>query len=390
MTYRLHLLTSNAARDLKPVAVWEIRLLKAIIGDSHLPNAVVRSVLGVPTPQTKNDLARLSEFMGLMATPVGEIVRGTLADSAAHLNSLPANAHARRGRLFLGGIYKLMDSMMAHPTASDSFCDEVDQLMEAAALPDLKYSPPMGFVSECRRVILAIENDRRQEALAALSSVAGVVDLLDSPNAMPFLAEPRSVGNQLRVRCMGDVRVLFGYEAGKDVSACPHVACQKQGGFSVRHLVSECSVLSEVRARVWVAALRCLAEADVMGADLLLMAEGGASEQDKSNADGRLLEAWYRLTMGASVEDSIVRLGLSRETHLARDKSQNPPRTPMQTAVYTHVLSITAELLEAVYTVTRDAILTLKGPVRMPRMYGARQLDDRASGSPGKRGVDVC
>ncbi len=65
--------------------------------------------------------------------------------------------------------------------------------MEAAALPDLKYSPPMGFVSECRRVILAIDKDRKQEALAALSSVAGVVDLFDSPNAMPF-PEPRSVG----------------------------------------------------------------------------------------------------------------------------------------------------------------------------------------------------
>ena len=58
----------------------------------------------------------------------------------------------------------------------------------------------------------------------------------------------------------------------------------------------------------------------------------------------------------------------------------------MQTVVYTHVLSITAELLETVYTSTRDAILALKGPVRMPRMYGARQLDDRTS---AQRGVDV-
>ena len=122
---------------------------------------------------------------------------------------------------------------------------------------------------------------------------------------------------------------------------------------------------------------------------MLLMADGGVSEQDKSDADGRLLEAWYRLTMGACVDDSIVRLGLSRETHLARDKSQNPPRTPMQTVVYTHVLSITAELLETVYTSTRDAILALKGPVRMPRMYGARQLDDRTRGGPAPRGVDV-
>ena len=61
----------------------------------------------------------------------------------------------------------------------------------------------------------------------------------------------------------------------------------------MRHLVSECSVLSEVRARVWVAALRCLAEAGVMGADLLLMAEGRASEQDKVT---RMVACWKRGT----------------------------------------------------------------------------------------------
>ena len=153
-----------------------------------------------------------------------------------------------------------------------------------------------GLKQDVKETLLVNEAGRRRDELRAKPSLAEVIDLLDSPNQMPLICEHRSRGCQLRVRAAGGVKSWFGYQASGKRTQCPHPGCRKEGGFTVRHLVAECSASKEVRDKVWQQALECLKAQGVVDETCL----GVLGKEEK----------WYRRSMGAAVSGVFEKLAL--------------------------------------------------------------------------------
>jgi hypothetical protein len=214
----------------------------------------------------------------------------------------------------------------------------------------------------CRWVMLDVECHRRhQDIITNFASLTEVASLLDTPNIAPFTCLKRSASVTTRIQLWGGRRTLFGYDFFH-FGACPH--CRTPNGFTIAHILRDCWRL-ETERRIAYSEARAF-----------LQSQGVKRVSDVD--DNR--DQWYRLLVGAGVDDSVFSLQLSTATHFARPKLQAATRHLREhLSVYRGVMRILdAFLVKAVESTRaelmmwRDVVLfTPPTGLRLPRVNHA-------------------
>jgi len=154
---------------------------------------------------------------------------------------------------------------------------------------------------------------------------------------------------------------LFGYEHFH-FGVCPH--CQLPGGFTVAHILRDCTRLENDRRIAYTEAAAFLRSCGVKR----------ISGVDENR------EQWYRLLVGASVDDAAFSLKLFMPTHFARPKTQAATKH-LRTCLDTYrgvmrrldaFLIAAIESTKAELLLWRDVVLfTPPSGVRLPRVNHA-------------------
>ena len=125
--------------------------------------------------------------------------------------------------------------------------------------------------------------------------------------------------------------MLFDYRL-RNVAECPW--CRTPGGFTIPHLVRDCAQWEALRVATWERAKAMLHEGDQ---DLT----GGFPVTERR-------QEWYRVTMGVSVPDTFIKLGLDTPSHFARPlghRATRHLRLAARDSPYRRVLAHTGALL---------------------------------------------
>ena len=346
----LHVITDEAPVRLVKA---EDKLLKAIIGDPHVPNIACRCMLGVENMQARMSKQRLWFLLDSMLHNPTSQLRRQMQTELRHLHGMDGFrvVESLKKRLWFHGTDKLVRDVIAHPAASAQLTEQLDEVMMCVL--DCERWEDMGEIKDIKEALLdvftASESEKRRDALMECRSLHDTMDLLDSANVAPFLTVSRTVSTALRIKIWGGTRVLFSTDALRAVNDCP--CCGMAGGFRVSHLFQDCMSFIESRVETMVAIHKRMGELGVQiaGWDGCVLEEGASNE--------RMRYLWYRLLMGASVPDEFVELNLERETQFAKSrKGGNTRRQAKQIAAYEEVLELSYSYLKEVTEVTRDKV----------------------------------
>lgn len=151
----------------------------------------------------------------------------------------------------------------------------------------------------------------------------------------------------MRVNLWGGRRTLWGYDHFH-VAVCPW--CLKSGHFTVRHIFRDCHVLENDRRIVFTEAAAFLRQHGV---------------KNVCSIDGVDREHWYRLMVGASVDNNKISLQLNTITHFARPATQPATRHMRENlSVYRGVMRVLDGFFQAVVLTTQ---VRLDRMVELPR-----------------------
>jgi len=149
------------------------------------------------------------------------------------------------------------------------------------------------------RVMLSVEGERRRWELEQHKSLRHMIEILDTCNMTIGITDRNCKGSKIRMLAYGGTSGLFGYTC-EGISVCPN--CGTVGGYTIPHLVEECAALHECRLECWQEVNKYLTREGIV-------------HEPPSVATWHM---YYRLTMGASVPNSMIELGLDADTHFAR------------------------------------------------------------------------
>jgi len=344
LTYGLEQLFSTAPIQL---VTFERRLLVAAIGApwaGRHPACVLRSLLGIPSLQTRLDQARLSLLFRLLMSPAGGLLRLELAQEAR----VWSNCSRKLGsRLWWDGTVTLLqqlDSAGQRFPVRDAVTGVVAQCCWASSLSSAaldsdtdQHGPVVAAAhSVFKQALLALEGRRHAEEVASVghsgkgTSLAEVADLLVTPNFAPFIIDKRSKATGWRVKLYAGRLGAFGYEVFH-LPRCPW--CGAPRAWHIPHLLRDCPAWEASRLAGWRRAQACAGVAVPL------------SQHTR--------QLWYRLTVGAAVPTGFLGLQLDEARHFARPEGTSMTAAlRKQTVVYQQVLAVTGDFLVTVMEAT--------------------------------------
>ena len=314
----------------------ESACLRMMLAAPNTPLVSLLSVAGIPTFQTMVDMDKMRILIRLLSTTANDPVRLALAGEVADFHHSDARA---RQCPFWPGVVHLLRCMDAHTTAEFRQAQELCPrepwevwATQAARSPSATYEIDTRPFRHMYRLVLAtMERSRRRQLIRSYPSLRFVADLVDSPNLPPFVIAPRTPATSARVAAFGGEAVLFDYRL-RNVAECPW--CRTPGGFTIPHLVRDCAQWEALRVATWERAKAMLHEGDQ---DLT----GGFPVTERR-------QEWYRVTMGVSVPDTFIKLGLDTPSHFARPlghRATRHLRLAARDSPYRRVLAHTGALL---------------------------------------------
>ena len=341
----------------------ESRLLRMAFSAGNHPLVVLRATVGLPTWQTRLDLARLRLLLRLLAMPPAHTVRQVLALQVHTHQRLLArgtavDAAASRQLWWNRTAVLLRTLDVVAPDIRPAASSE-DNWEQWACHGALAWQQPVQVTQEVQRqlhtALQAVENRRRRwEVERVRASVGEVQDLVDSPNAAPWTMVPLPDWHiQLLVGVSGGRRTLFGH-AHFHLLTCP--MCDLAGAFTLPHLLRDCPHWEAHRLRTW---QRAQATAAAVGAADSLPNTGEVW------TTLQVRDMWYRVMCGAAVPHSCLRLHLDRQTHVARSEERGSAVTPTGVphhVVYRRLLVVTGRLLRQVVMDVQTRLAAAPGP----------------------------
>jgi len=323
-------------------------VLRMSMASPNTPLVALRSVVGLPTLQTRFDLDRLRMFLGFVATPARSYVRQQLCVELALWTRLRSGGGEHRvwaRRLWWERTMQLLRRMDAattpalraqHPRIPESWVAWARMVAESW---EVEFNISSEIRLAYKAVLLEVEACRRRwELQRSAASLGEVRDLLDTPNVAPFVVDTRRDLVALRVQLRGGRRVLFGYRHFH-LDRCPW--CGLVGEFTVPHLVRDCHEWEATRVVTWE---RAAAIAAAAGVQML----PGTVEQHR--------QQWYRLTCGAAVGGDFIGLDLDRPTHFARGNVPATRHLRVALPVYERLLVVTGAFLRELVVRTRERL----------------------------------
>lgn len=315
-------------------SVTETRILKTMMSAPQHPDVVLRSIIGLPTLQTRIDVDRLRVLLRLLGCPPGSQVRQQLAVE------VETWIRIRSANLWWADTAQLLQVMDSHTTPSIRAKHDVcpPSWLEWATMQAVDFMNATPAVEKLlkagKAVLLELENDRRGRELRRCAvSLEEVWDLLDTPNTAPFTVDVRREATEHRVSLRGGVRTWFGHQY-RHVACCPW--CGVVDGFTVPHLVRDCVAFSEQRRIVWAKAKEVAIAAGVC-----------VDHEVTAQAHN-----WYHLTCGAAVPTQFLRLQLESPSHFARVEQSATSHLRRHLQIYRRLLHITGQLLLFVHHMT--------------------------------------
>jgi len=344
-----------AASPPKVVVDMESYVLRMAMAAANTPLVVLRSVLGLPTLQTRYDLERLRVLVRLASGRAGDLARQQLYAEYALYRRLLAQDTAE-ARVSAAGLWW-------HPTLQ--LLRWMDVVCDAEVRARVEQLPPSWerwgeeCVAQCagepfatlddtvpvRKAMLEVERVRRQwEIQRSVASLGEVRELVDSPNMAPFIMHTRRDQSDLRVQLRGGRRVLFGHEFFH-LDQCPW--CTEPGLFTVAHLLRDCPNWEQARMETWQQARQLLVEEGIEVA-------AGDVQQHR--------HLWYLVTCGAAVPHTFIGMNLDSPTHFARGPGRATRHLRTSWRAYERLLSVTGVCLRSVVDKTRE-LLELGNPM---------------------------
>ena len=366
-TYWLSRLTYEMGLEFTTVppafTAMESKILRMALGAPNHPLVCLRSMLGLPSLQTRLDIDKLRVFVRLITrggpdTPV----RQQLYIEREHYNRYAAVDGFKRKckALFWHGLMELMAVLDRVVASDEDFCSHEDNVglcpaswtawaHHCASHPSLNFTEQYGtedFMQMCRRAVMLLESARRKADIRDRVSLHDVADILDSPDLPPFVIAQRTAATAVRIAAWGGVRTLFPYQY-RNLEGCPW--CAVAGGFTVSHLVRDCPAFEVDRNAAWVQAADLARTYGILGDDVVRLPPAHVV------ADNRQL--WYRVTMGAAVPHAFLRLELDTPSNMARGPDL-PATRHLRVACkqYRHVLAVTGRFLVGVVLATSQML----------------------------------
>jgi hypothetical protein len=343
VTYEIGLIWEEPSQQLIHM---ESVVLRMLFRSPNTPLVVLRSIIGLPTWQTRVDLDRLRVLMRLLSTPAQSQVRQQLCVELATYDALTTAGVEKNGwskRLWWHRTLELLKTL-------DAVCDDTFRSNNSTC--------PVSWVAWARQhtqqyqhkvnvtpqlmltgklALLRIEQLRQLwEVQRCSKSLQEVQELIIGPNMAPYVVEKRTKAAHYRTLLRGGRRVLFGYRH-YHVDRC--VWCGCMNAFTVPHLLRDCLIWSALRQNVWQKAHTIAVEAGVM--------------DPNENIDS---ENWYRLMCGAAVPTSFINLNLDTNTHFARGPASATHHLKQHLTLYQQLLTETGVLL---CTITDETIKLL-------------------------------
>lgn len=331
-----------------PVQHAESVVLRLMMRAANTPLVVLRSIIGLPTLQTRLDLDRLRVLLRFLAGPPRDLVRQQLAVECALHERLSQGAPADQAtarKLWWDRTVELLRVM-------DMACDAEFRAANPMCPPSWllwarscasRWEEDVLITAEVkllvRRVLLVLEERRRRwEIRRCWASLEEVEELVDTPNVAPFIVDTRCDLSLLRVQLRGGRRVLFGHQHFH-LDSCPW--CGLYGEFNVRHLLRDCGHWEQRRIAIWESA-RGVAALEAVQLD------GGDVYQHR--------DWWYRFTCGAAVPNDIIGMHLDASSHFARGETSATRHMRVSVAVYLRMLAITGAFIREVVERTRELL----------------------------------
>lgn len=316
LTHGLHLLAFNAPPVITKL---EGRLLRSLAGVDNAKFRVLRCIFGIPSFDTQLELDRWRFTLSLVRSPPNHIHRCRLQDEFNTWTRATDDRHKRR--LWYHGVAEMF-ARFRELVCEDSLDGllKFEQLISHADL-ECTQADATWLMLLGRTLLLQQEAKRRTASLDAKPELAEVADLLNNPSFAPFISAPRGRHCDQRLQLWGGIQCYFRYQY-QHVTACPH--CQSPANFTVPHLIRDCPAFEQERLEAWA---RCYAVAQ----DADIIPDPFRPAHDAQH--------WYRLTLGASVPHTFLKLHLDAPTHFAR---------PIQASATAHVkkkLSVYRDLL---------------------------------------------
>jgi len=226
------------------------------------------------------------------------------------------------------------------------------------AINDTDRSNSNGIMGLARKhmdvVMLSVERARQTWEIEQHPSLTGVKELIQHSNMSLGICDRPSDRNKIRFRAHGGTSGLFGYEH-EGIAVCPN--CGEDNGYNIIHLLEQCAVLEVVRMECWRRVDEYLTEMGVAHKGI--------------NMDTR--HDYYLLTMGKGVVEEMVALGLSAESHFAREKGKSSKGHNMHNLkVLRGIFGRTEELLVTMYNIT-DSNIKSKDLPKTTRIHGERR-----------------
>lgn len=319
----------------------ESRVLKAITGLSHHPDVVMRSVLGLPSLETRLSLRCCDLLLSLLRQPPNCQMRLVLAAEVSTYTT-EGNAsvasrswwHGVRGFLLALSAVGARLLVVSPHTGQNEAVDWYDAALlcasQAGPWDALRWQLHDAFVSQYREAHEMLELALQSKQLdVCAKSTAEVRELSTGLSSAPFVIEPRTAACTWRLRLRGGVLGAFGYKLR--ASMVPHcLLCGQAGHWAIPHIVRDCPAMEAARVDVWTKALH-------FGVAAHVMTDQPVQSQRQN---------WYLLTVGAVVPEAFCKVGTSAPTHFNRPEGATATRRHGKVkGVYLKLLRITGELL---------------------------------------------
>lgn len=360
-----------------PLRTVESRILKLITGTAHLPDVVMRCILGLPSLESRLSLRKLALLESILNQPSNHMLRLALAADVqgvvtGHDPSVTSRAWWSGILLTLNRLSEAQKLVVHDPQADLEVDIPWEDALQACANVPGEWHPEQKAVFEAfkrqyRSAQLAVELRVQEAALKRCeASTQEVRELLAGPNSAPFVIEPRSAACNWRIRARGGVLGAFGYKyRASQVKQC--LMCGQAGAWSIPHLVRDCATVESERLDAWTDALQFGIQCGVMRI------------RDSSIEHHR--QQWYLLTMGAAVPETFCHVGTSAVTHFDRPEGATATRqhNGKKRGIYLKLLRVTGEFLVALMTACVQLAETVMGSDDAEVSSGTESVADAAS-----------
>ena len=337
VSYGLWLLLDNEPSCL---AKLEKQLLARVVGTSSIPCLAIKLLLGIPSMRTRIRLDMLRHILTLAALPPDSQLR---VQACVELRKWAGATEACRKRLWMSPALALLEDLVrVSQGPADREVVDVIGGMRTALSNRVQYTVKPDTPHALKQALLRVEAETRRAAIQKHSSLVEVVELLDTPNFAPYIADLRTPASFVRTLARGGVMGWFGFDERRRPSAhfmCPHC---RTAEFTVFHLVQDCPAFQDLRHDTYTKVLVVLTAAKVASA-----VYSGAGDEN-----ARL---WALLALGAAVPNSFVELALDSPTHFGRVK---------RTETFTGHLRMHLHLLRVVWRITGELLMHIDAKTR--------------------------